>query len=199
MSSQQQKKILKRVSKRSKVEEVPELPEVPETPEVTVTEVTETPELEVPVETTLTGMDSVIQLVSSIKKSFKDLEVALKGLRVSYVKESKKYRKKKRVTSSTRRNGFLGLTSISSGLSEFLEVSPDSQITRPDVTKAISKYIKENNLSVEGNKSIFVPDAKLKKLLGEPEFLIAKKSPEKGTGYTYFNLQSYLKKMKHFV
>ena len=154
---------------------------------------------DVPVETTLTEMDSVIQLVSSIKKSFKDLEVVLKGLRVSYVKESKKYRKKKRVSSSTRRNGFLGLTSISAGLSEFLEVSPDSQITRPDVTKAISKYIKENNLSVEGNKSIFVPDAKLKKLLGEPEFLIAKKSPEKGTGYTYFNLQSYLKKMKHFV
>jgi hypothetical protein len=198
MSSQQQKKVLKRVSKRTtpKVEEVPEVTvaEVPETP---VSEVPDVPD--VPVETTLTEMDSVIQLVSSIKKSFKDLEVVLKGLRVSYVKESKKYRKKKRVSSSTRRNGFLGLTSISAGLSEFLEVSPDSQITRPDVTKAISKYIKENNLSVEGNKSIFVPDAKLKKLLGEPEFLIAKKSPEKGTGYTYFNLQSYLKKMKHFV
>lgn len=198
MSSQQQKKVLKRVSKRTtpkvEVQEVSETP-VPEVPETPVPEVPESSEPE----TTLTEMDSVIQLVSSIKKSFKDLEVALKGLRVSYVKESKKYRKKKRVSSSTRRNGFLGLTSISAGLSEFLEVSPDSQITRPDVTKAISKYIKENNLSVEGNKSIFVPDAKLKKLLGDPEFLIAKKSPEKGTGYTYFNLQSYLKKMKHFV
>lgn len=142
----------------------------------------------------------LLDYASNLTKTVKTLEQEIKQLQIAYNKEQKQMKKRKRKTRapSEKKHGFLGSSSISDDLTAFLGLKKDEKVSRPDVTRAISKYVKDNNLSAD-NKSIFKPDAKLKKILGEPSFLISKKKPELGMGYTYFNLQSYLKKMNHFL
>lgn len=163
--------------------------------------IVEQPPVELNEQNVLDKVSSLLEIVSTLSKTIREVETEIKQIKNAYIKEqrqNKKKMKKKRVNSS-RKNGFLGATSISQELTQFLGLEKDTQVVRPDVTKAIAKYIKENNLAVPENKSIFKPDAKLLSLLGEPVFPLKKKQPELGNGYTYFNLQSYLKKMNHFV
>jgi chromatin remodeling complex protein RSC6 len=68
---------------------------------------------------------------------------------------------------------------ISPALCSFLGRPAGSQESRSNVTKAITSYVKENNLK---NKHDINYDAKLKSLLGLKE----------GDKLTYFNLQKYL-------
>jgi chromatin remodeling complex protein RSC6 len=170
-----------------------------------------TPEIvEVPVEETVPETQEskildIFKIVSSLEESLKTLKKELKELKGDYTKElksnKKRFKKKKNVrkASGSTMNGFLKQTKMSDGLCEFLGVKSGSEITRPEVTKIISKYISDNNLATKENKTIFSPDNKLTKLLGPKKFLLSKKDPSKGNGYTYFNLQSYLKDQGHFL
>lgn len=74
---------------------------------------------------------------------------------------------------------FLVPTPLSKELCAFLGRPAGSQESRSNVTKAITTYVKENNLK---NKHDINADAKLKGLLGLKE----------GDKLTYFNLQKYL-------
>ena len=75
-------------------------------------------------------------------------------------------------------------------MSEFLGIKPDETISRIETTKAIIKHIKDNGLQ-KGRE--FEVDDKLKALLGDAIYPINSKLPDAGNGYTYFNLQKYLK------
>ena len=75
-------------------------------------------------------------------------------------------------------------TPLSDDLCGFLGVSKGSKESRSNVTKAITTYVKENNLK---NKHNITPDAKLKALLGVKD----------GEVLTYFNLQRYLN--RHYL
>ena len=75
-------------------------------------------------------------------------------------------------------------TPLSDDLCGFLGVSKGSKESRSNVTKAITTYVKENNLK---NKHNITPDAKLKGLLGVKD----------GETLTYFNLQRYLN--RHYL
>ena len=55
---------------------------------------------------------------------------------------------------------------ISKELSSFLSVSTDTQLTKAEVMKQISDYIKTNNLQVQENKRKFVPNKQLVKTFG---------------------------------
>lgn len=46
-------------------------------------------------------------------------------------------------------------------LKHFLNLQPGDEVTRPDVTKAITTYVKENNLQVPSNRKSFAFDEKL--------------------------------------
>ena len=79
----------------------------------------------------------------------------------------------------SRSFGFVKYHIISDDLAEFLGKEKGSEMSRPDTTKAIHDYIKENDLYDEKlnkagkmarNRTIIVPDSALKKLLGEPRF-----------------------------
>jgi chromatin remodeling complex protein RSC6 len=94
-------------------------------------------------------------------------------------------------------HGFVKDVKISKELAEFLKVPFDTTISRPKVTTAISQYVKEHDLANPEKKSIFKTDSVLEKILGEPRFLINKKRPELGMGFSYFNLQTYMK--EHFL
>ena len=76
---------------------------------------------------------------------------------------------------------------ISSELCNFLEFEPDKEYSRQDVTKAVNKYIKDNDIQCKDNRRfINLEDTekgrKLKVLLREPDQPV-----------TFFNIQRYLK------
>ena len=70
---------------------------------------------------------------------------------------------------------------------KFLSMPVGTEIARTEVTKHLTNYIKVNNLQNPSNRKQIKPDSALSKLLG-------KLSPEDADkGYTYFNLQKYMK------
>lgn len=174
---------------------------VPETPTGVSQETPEEPKVN-PLEDRVKGL---LETVSALGKTLKEVEHELKAVRTLYIKEAKENSKKRRKgakktkTGETRKNGFLKQTAVSPELSKFLGLEEGATISRPEVTKFISAYVKTNGLAQEDNKTIFKLDKPLEKLLGKARFPISKKNPEAGNGYTYFNLQSYLKDKGHFV
>lgn len=139
--------------------------------------------------------------VDDTVKQLKDLKLKLKLVMSSYSKELKELKNKKKHTKRdpTKEyvpHGFTKPVPISPELAEFLQVEKDALVARPSVTKAIAKYIKEKGLAEPKDGSVFKTDKALKKILGEPRFLIKTKKPELGNGYSFGSLQKYL--VPHF-
>lgn len=86
-------------------------------------------------------------------------------------------------------SGFAKPTLLSPELSAFMGLPAGAnKVPRTDVTRAITRYIKEKGLADTVDKRIILPDAKLASIL----------SPvEEGKKLTYFNLQAYIK--HHFI
>ncbi len=89
---------------------------------------------------------------------------------------------------SRRPSGFAKPSLLSDTLCEFMCIDKGSLVARTDVTRAITKYVKENNLFDEADKRTIKPDSKLKELLNVDG---------KDAKVTYFNLQSHIK--HHFI
>ena len=85
-------------------------------------------------------------------------------------------------------SGFNKPVCISVDLCEFFNFTYGTELSRPDVTKRLTSYIKEHNLQNPNNKREIIPDKKLAKLLT---------GPTDGTPLTFFNLQRYIK--HHFA
>jgi len=100
---------------------------------------------------------------------------------------SKKHKKKRDPSLPKKPNVFTTPTKLSDKLCSFLNKPTGTELARTEVTKAISKYIKKNNLSVPENKKQFIPDNNLMTILGP----LQEKDLQKG--YTYFNLQRYIR------
>ena len=103
------------------------------------------------------------------------------------VRESNKRNRKRRGTdaSGAKRppSGFAKPTKISDALCQFLGQPSGTEMARTEVTKHLTKYIKEHKLQDPANKRIINCDSHLKTLLN------VKSSDE----VTYFNLQRYMK------
>ena len=186
------------------VEEVPVIVEIPPAvPETSVEEVSDDtagePEATMSLDIKVKDM---LTTISNLVRKLKLVESDLKNIRVLYQKEvrennKRNKQKKPRKNGNTEPHGFVKEVEISDDLAQFLKRPKGSLMARPQVTKAISLYVKEHNLANPENKTIFKADKDLKKLLGEPRFLINKKKPELGNGYSYFNLQTHL--VDHFI
>ena len=158
-------------------------------------------------------LKSALENVAAIRAQIKGLENTIRNVKFLHreeIKNNKQTKKRKRqaTDASSVPHGFVKPALISNELADFLKVPHGSELARPQVTRKISEYIKEHNCYGEKmdktgemklNKTIIVPDHKLKKLLGNAVFEYSKKNPELGLGYNYFNLQSYLKKQNHFI
>lgn len=81
--------------------------------------------------------------------------------------------------------GITSPTSISDELANFLHVAPGTRLARVDVTRAIAKYIRENNLQDATCRRFIVPDKALAKLLRCKEGV--------SDGITVFTIQTMLK------
>jgi SWIB/MDM2 domain-containing protein len=139
--------------------------------------------------------DKIKDLIKSLDtNTVKQTKQTLKVILSDYLKELKENKIRKRKSSGNYvARGCTKPVMIDSELSTFLGVNKGELISRPTVTKLISQYLKKNDLEMSENRSIFNVDKALGKILGKPVHPINKTKPELGLGYSYKNLQTYLK------
>ena len=187
------KKTVTKVSKKKEQKSVP-APEPAPTPEVTTPISSEVEEVK---KTSSEVTDSIFNelqaqlcAMSAVGVQLPGLKKGLISLKRSFDKERKELakalpKKKTKSVSSTPRapSGFAKPAAISKELAKFIGEKQDVLVARTQVTRYITKYVKDNNLQDPANKRHIIPDAQLKKLL---------KCTDKDE-VTYFNLQRYLK------
>ena len=201
MPSNTPPKVKKVVKKVKKVKSSPnnEKPEVSHsTTESSVVETQSTVDSSTNV-STVSGVDDVQEVAAS----FKELVSALNGVQTQVrsaivavrateklvtkkLREAnKKNRKKNKDSNKSKRapSGFAKPSLISNELSQFLGKPENTMMARTEVTKYLTKYIKDHNLQDPLNKRKIVPDDALKKVLNV--------SDEEDV--TYFNLQKHMK------
>jgi len=149
--------------------------------------------VEEPVQTVGDEIRGMVGSLNGLRETISTLHSQLKKLEKRVAREIKDARKRKRRAPQLDENGaakparlsiFEIPTKLSDDLCSFLAKPKGSEMSRSNVTKAVTTYIKEKGLK---NKHDIKPDASLKKLLGVPE----------GEALTYFNLQKYLN--KHYL
>lgn len=132
--------------------------------------------------TTIAKLEETIKaLAAMVSRAGAELK-ALKKENDKMAKAMEKIEKKK-ARARTAPSGFSKPTGITDELCTFLGVPSGTKISRTEVTRAITAYVKNNSLNVAENKRFFVPDDKLRTIL----------RTDKGAAQSYFALQKLLK------
>jgi chromatin remodeling complex protein RSC6 len=183
------KKVTKKAAAKTEAAPAP-APVAPVAPVVAATEAT----TEAPQQTVGDEIRGMITSLNGLREVISTLHGQLKKLEKRVHREIKDARKRKRRTAATvdangeakpaRLSIFEIPTRLSDDLCAFLGKPKGSEMSRSNVTKAVTTYIKEKGLK---NKHDIQPDAALRKLLAVPT----------GESLTYFNLQKYLN--KHYI
>ena len=99
---------------------------------------------------------NVFDELSSVSKRTRELQDNFKVLHktVKNAERLSKHKKKKPPVPM----------SLSSELEKFLSVNHGTKMTKAEVMKGVSEYIKSNNLQLEDNKRKFLPNKNLKKV-----------------------------------
>jgi chromatin remodeling complex protein RSC6 len=90
----------------------------------------------------------------------------------------------RRRVSNGQKSGFAVPVRVDKSLAAFLEIDPNEHIPRTEVTKRLTKYIKDKSLQCE-NKKLFVCDEALAKVF----------AVDKGTQTNWFEMQKFLAKL----
>ena len=143
--------------------------------------------------------DLLAQLATSCAEAAtrqKEIAQALKAFGRSYKREMKELQKtQNRSRRSNKKDpnrpkrapsGFAVPSKISTEMCSFLGLSKGTELSRTDVTRKLTAYIRDKNLQVPTNRRSFVPDKALGSILGPLQEV------DKEKGYTYFNLQRYI-------
>ena len=141
-------------------------------------------------------LDSLLASSRKLNESQKEISVSLKNFMKDYKKEtkeleksySKNKNKSKKNPNRVKRtpSGFAVPSKISDEMCEFLGIAKDTHLSRTDVTRKLTNYIRVKDLQVESNRRRFTPDGPLSAILGPLQDV------DKEKGYTYFNLQRYI-------
>ena len=67
-------------------------------------------------------------------------------------------------TAKTKKKKVQSKHTLTPNLEKFLKVQHGTQMTKAEVMKGVSEYIKSNNLQLEDNKRKFLPNSKLSKI-----------------------------------
>ncbi len=182
------KKVTKKAAAKTEAAPAP-APVAPVAPVATAT----TEAVEAPQQTVGDEIRGMITQLNSLREVISTLHGQLKKLDKRVHREIKDARKRKRRARTEGADGeqkparlsiFEIPTKLSDDLCAFLGKPKGSEMSRSNVTKAVTTYIKEKGLK---NKHDIQPDAALRKLLAVPT----------GEALTYFNLQKYLN--KHYI
>jgi chromatin remodeling complex protein RSC6 len=140
----------------------------------------------------LQKMDALKQRVNEHRKEMSAIYNDLSSLEKTFEQYAAKVSKTATKTSVEKRkrkpSGFASPTAVSPDLCIFMEKPVGSLISRTETSRFLSKYISDNHLYNDTNKSIILPDAKLANLLG---------SDAVGNDITYFTIQRYMN--RHFL
>ena len=203
------------------VEEVPVVPEPVATPVATPVDVpVATPVVEEGVDTEeseidklrnqLTNLQTYVNQMGTmtfddLKKNFQKEVVKITKTALTHCskveKEYNKATKKKVKRAQTQGTGFEKKVPISDEFKKFIigackgTVSDDNLVSRKEGSTYIHTYIKGNNIQKPECKRHLQPDKALQSILGKLSDEVNAKTGKKDSdiGYTYFNLQKYLK------
>ena len=130
----------------------------------------------------------ILDNLTQLKKNITVIQGQIKGLEGRVKREQTKYSKQKKQRKKII-SGFAKPTKISDQLCEFMGREKGSEMARTEVTKYIHDYIKKNELQLETNKTLIIPDINLKNLLAIEE--------NENQQIHFFSLQKYMN--RHFV
>jgi chromatin remodeling complex protein RSC6 len=191
-----------KVVKKTKVVPVVEVPVVVAPVEVPVVEAP-VPVVEAPVEAFKLRFDKLVEAKTAQINALRDEIKELRKLQKDHdqvVKTLSKKKKRVRKEGEPKRESALSRPiEISEDMSKFLEpygIKKGDLVSRVDVNRMVNRYIKENNLQNSEYRREIIPDAKLKKILGDSIEFKVPGDENSAKVYTYLKLQKYLS--KHF-
>lgn len=111
-----------------------------------------------PIDIINTHFKSLQQNLLLISKTTKSLGDELKSIQKT-LKQSDKMSKQKKKSPQVKLN-------LSSELTKFLSIGNDIKLTKADVMKQISTYIKDKDLQIKEDKRRFKPNKELSKIFG---------------------------------
>lgn len=124
-------------------------------------------------------------LIRNITQRMKCLEREIK--KENRVLQKLQTKNRKRSVNQAPR-GFAKPTRISDTMAKFFGVPIGTEMARTEASKLIIKYVQEKQLVNVENKKAFKPDKALQSILSP-----LKDEDKNGDGYTYFNLQHYIR------
>lgn len=132
--------------------------------------------------------EDVLSNLAQLKKNITVVQNQVKSLETRVKRNQQKQQKQKQHRKKTT-SGFAKPSKISDELCMFMGKEKGTELARTEVTKYLHEYIKKNALQVETNKTLIIPDSKLKNLLALDE--------EVAKEIHFFSLQKYMN--RHFV
>jgi chromatin remodeling complex protein RSC6 len=107
-----------------------------------------------------TAFVSISSQINEMSKDTRKLQDELKGLHKLVRQNNKSHRIKKK-RPQVKMN-------LSKELEKFLTVEKGTKLTKAEVMKNVSTYIKEKNLQIQEDKRKFLPNKELSKIFGIP-------------------------------
>lgn len=134
-------------------------------------------------QTLVTQITSLTTSLGKLRRDFISLDQAYAREFKLLAKQSSSKKGMKKKAGNRAPSGFVRPTKISDEMAQFLDKPSGSEVARTDVTRAINKYIIDNDLQDKTNRRRILADGPLRALLqlGENDEL------------TYFNLQKHMK------
>jgi chromatin remodeling complex protein RSC6 len=126
---------------------------------------------------------SLKEKINIYKDAFTEINTDLNKIENNFNNYIKNISKPKQNT----KKGFAKPTNISPELAHFLNIDENTKISRTDVTKLLSKYIKDNNLQNSLDKREIIPNDELSRII----------NIDKNEKVTFFSIQKLLN--KHFI
>jgi chromatin remodeling complex protein RSC6 len=136
------------------------------------------------------SFEQIIDSISLLKLQLTDVQQKIKQMEKNIKKEFKiveKINKNKHDKKIKKPSGIATPTLITNKLCDFMNRPIGSEIARTEVNKHLINYIKSNELQDKTNKTVILPDVKLKNLLGIND----------NESLTFFTLQKYMN--QHFI
>ena len=141
---------------------------------------------EVQTSTVSSTLASLVSLVDTQAKSFRDMHRQLKKLEKEVIREQKRLSK----VQKPKRKVVQKPVAVNSAMTKFLngrkvDAHTDGGYTRQVMMRAVSAYIKDKGLQLEENKKQWKPDSTLVKLF----------SLDKKTLYTFMNINGLISRV----
>ena len=141
---------------------------------------------EAPASTVSSTLASLVSLVDSQAKSFRDMSRQLKRLEKEVIREQKRLSK----VQKPKRKVVQKPVAVNAAMTKFLtsrkvDAHADGGYTRQVMMRAVSAYIKDKGLQLEENKKQWKPDSSLVKLF----------SLDKKTLYTFMNINGLISRV----